>query len=55
MSIALQNQVDELEIKVKKLIEQVEQHNRMLKPITADTVEHPRRGRPPKVQGHMQP
>lgn len=56
MSIALQNQVDSLEVKVKKLVEQVEQLSKMLRPVTADTIEHPRRGRPPKnPNGHMQP
>lgn len=55
MSIALQNQVDELEAKVIKLTQQMQELTKLLKPITADTIQHKRRGRPPNQSGHMQP
>ncbi len=52
MSQALQNQVNELEGKVKRLTEQVEQLSKLLKPASPDLLQK-RRGRPPN--GHMQP
>lgn len=56
MSIALQNQVDELEAKVIKLTQQMQELTKLLKPVTADTIQHKRRGRPPnQPTGHMQP
>lgn len=53
MSQALQNQVNELEGKVKRLTEQVEQLSKLLKPASPDLLQPKRRGRPPN--GHMQP
>lgn len=53
MSIATDNRVTELESQVKRLIEQVEQLNKALKPMNPIIALPKRRGRPPANTGHI--
>ena len=55
MSMAQQNQIDELKTKVQELARQVQELSSLLKPASSEMLRPKRLGRPPKVQGHIQP
>lgn len=55
MSMAQQNQIDELKTKVQELAKQVQELSSLLKPASQDMLQPKRLGRPPKVQGHIKP